>query len=232
MSSFSASRKLPSIELPHRNPFRRFFGFTDECESPCLNDLLISPSARTTDNGREENDKIVEAMTKCDSGVSGRFEGLSTLNESTQLITAVRTSTNECDSKDDNDNILSPESILVLLFSQCIEKGLVCEQSHLSMIKEFYAFSEDVLPFRTGIYLPLSRCRNGMLKVEKSKSFFAKSMDEKVYHQANKKEYKKEVQVHVKTFNGFLIPGVLRTSVRMAANYAQVGAYVRPRHMA
>ncbi|KAG0494356.1 hypothetical protein HPP92_005350 [Vanilla planifolia] len=56
------------------------------------------------------------------------------------LITAVRTSTNECDSKDDNDNILSPESILVLLSSQCIEKGLVCEQSHLSRIKYYGNF--------------------------------------------------------------------------------------------
>ncbi|KAI0507850.1 hypothetical protein KFK09_013978 [Dendrobium nobile] len=140
MSSFSAS--LRNLLSDNRlRPFASesissFCAFKDEeHDHPTLNGLPISSSAGIMDDGIDANENIMEDMPNYE-----RSETLSISNEPAQYSNAVATNKIETEGKDDSDGVLSSESILVLLSSQCIEKGIVCEQSHLSRIKYYGNF--------------------------------------------------------------------------------------------
>lgn len=140
MSSFSASlgNLLSDNRLRHfsSDSISSICGFKDEeHDYPSLNGLPISSSAGTIDDETEANENIMKEKPNYE-----RSETLSILNEPVQYSIAVTTTKSETEGKDDSDGVLSSESILVLLSSQCIEKGIVCEQSHLSRIKYYGNF--------------------------------------------------------------------------------------------
>lgn len=139
MPSFSASLgKLASGKFSPflSEPISSYCGFKNqEHDYPSLNGRPIDSSFGTIVNGIEANENIMEEMPNCE-----RPETFSVSNEPVQYSTAVTTNKIEIEGKDDSDGVLSSESILVLLSSQCIEKGLFCEQSHLSRIKYYGNF--------------------------------------------------------------------------------------------
>ncbi|XP_020583432.1 putative 1-phosphatidylinositol-3-phosphate 5-kinase FAB1D isoform X2 [Phalaenopsis equestris] len=140
MSSFSASlTKLLSQENRLRpvtsESISSYRGFKeDEHDYPSLSGLPIYSSG-TIDDGIEVNDNMMAEKPNYE-----RSETMSILNEPVQYSTAVTANRSETEGKDDSDGVMSSESILVLLSSQCIEKGIVCEQSHLSRIKYYGNF--------------------------------------------------------------------------------------------
>ncbi|KAK8967030.1 putative 1-phosphatidylinositol-3-phosphate 5-kinase FAB1D [Platanthera guangdongensis] len=145
MSSFSASlRKLLSENglRPITSEYiSSFFGLKEEDhDHPSSSDLTVSSSTGTIDDEIEANVNIAEEKLNHDPFNNGSSEALSTSNEHVQSSIAVNTNKTETECKDDSDGVLSPESILVLLSSQRIEKGIVCEQSHLSRIKYYGNF--------------------------------------------------------------------------------------------
>lgn len=144
MSSFSASlRKLFSengLAPISSESISSFFGFKEEHDYLSMSDLPISSSAGTIDDEIEAIGNITEEKAKHDSFDNGSSEASSISNEPDQSSNVVTANKIETECKDDSDGVLSPESILVLLSSQRIEKGIVCEESHLSRIKYYGNF--------------------------------------------------------------------------------------------
>ncbi|PKA57101.1 Putative 1-phosphatidylinositol-3-phosphate 5-kinase FAB1D [Apostasia shenzhenica] len=145
MSSFSASlTKLLSDESftpVSSESVTSFFGFNDkELPSPNLNGVPISAPTKNHVDEVEENGTLIEDKPKFSSLDKKMSESSSTLREPVQSSSAVTLSKVETECMDEKDTVLSPESILVLLSSQHIEKGIVCEQCHLSRIKYYGNF--------------------------------------------------------------------------------------------
>ncbi|KAJ0960018.1 hypothetical protein J5N97_000212 [Dioscorea zingiberensis] len=130
-----------------------YFGFKEEVNHHSVDILPLSPSPQTLGHEIKANGKISHLKsddevdksekTGCSSD-SGRPIGNSTSGEGNKV---------DVQNRDDIESVLDPQSILVLLSSQCISKRTVCEQSHLSRIKYYGNFDVSLGRFLQDILL-------------------------------------------------------------------------------
>ncbi|KAJ0961395.1 hypothetical protein J5N97_000431 [Dioscorea zingiberensis] len=143
-----------------------YFGFKEEVNHHSVDILPLSPSPQTLGHEIKANGKISHLKsddevdksekTGCSSD-SGRPIGNSTSGEGNKV---------DVQNRDDIESVLDPQSILVLLSSQCISKRTVCEQSHLSRIKYYGNFDVSLGPifarYSTKPANRLSRCGHSL----------------------------------------------------------------------
>lgn len=143
MSSFSSSLKKflsDSFAPVNSESMSSYFGSKEEeLDNQSINSLSVSTSLQAHPDETDTNSGSIEEKPQEEISNIERVESVSSLAETTEH-------NNEEDgmidrqNKDNIESVLDPQSILVLMSSQCIEKGVVCEQSHLSRIKYYGNF--------------------------------------------------------------------------------------------
>ncbi|XP_072990564.1 putative 1-phosphatidylinositol-3-phosphate 5-kinase FAB1D isoform X2 [Typha latifolia] len=102
-------------------------------------DIPITPYSDTTDHEAERTHEI--SQEEPDGGALGEVAGqLSGAAEKSENQSTDSASNQKMHKRDEIGNVLDPESILILMSSQCVTKQAVCEQSHLSRIKYYGNF--------------------------------------------------------------------------------------------
>ncbi|KAJ6807252.1 putative 1-phosphatidylinositol-3-phosphate 5-kinase FAB1B [Iris pallida] len=144
VSSFSATLKkfLSDSFVPDTSEsFLSYFGFNEvELEIKNVDVLPVSTSLATLENDTEANSGVIQEKLDDEACNLEKFKSSSSFKESIEQCSADVSSELETQDKDNIESVMNPQSILVLLSSQCIAKGVFCEQSHLSRIKYYGNF--------------------------------------------------------------------------------------------
>jgi len=137
MTSFSSSLKkfLSDSFVPD-------LGFKEEeLDSQSITGACpVSPSLEAHEHEMDANCGSIQEKPDDEISNIESAEPVSSLNETSEHDTADVSCKSEMQNKDNIENVLDPQSILILTSSQCIEKGVVCDQSHLSRIKYYGNF--------------------------------------------------------------------------------------------
>lgn len=143
MSSFSSSLKKflsDSFAPVNSESMSSYFGHEEkELDSQSVDALSVSASLQAHEHETDINNGSIQEKLYDEISNTERADTTSSVNGSIEHNTEVN-SRIEMQNKDNIDRVLDPQSILVLMSSQCIEKGVVCEQSHLSRIKYYGNF--------------------------------------------------------------------------------------------
>jgi len=145
MTSFSSSLKKflsDSSTSVNSESMSSYFGFKEEeLDSQSTTGAFpVSPTLEADEHETEANNGSIQEKPDDEISKMESAEPVSSLNETSEHNTAEGNSKSEMQNKDNIETVLDPQSILVLTSSQCIEKGVVCEQSHLSRIKYYGNF--------------------------------------------------------------------------------------------
>lgn len=133
-------------------------GFKDEVNHQNIDILPVSPSPLTLCHEIKANDKI--SQLKSDDEVD-KSEKMGFSSDSVRPFgNCIYGEGNKVSvqNRDDIESVLDPQSILVLLSSQCISKRTVCEESHLSRIKYYGNFDVSLGRFLQDILLSQKHC--------------------------------------------------------------------------
>lgn len=151
LSSVSASvRKYLGESLQSRtsDSDSLFFDFNEK-----MLDLPISSSFEMLDHDKEATDTVNQEKPD-DRNINNAKPSLVTdFSESVVHCSSDVSDKVKMQNKDDIQSVLDPQSILVLLSSQCITKQAVCEQSHLSRIKYYGNFDVSLGRFLQDVLL-------------------------------------------------------------------------------
>ncbi|XP_008783363.1 1-phosphatidylinositol-3-phosphate 5-kinase FAB1A isoform X2 [Phoenix dactylifera] len=129
-----------------------FFGFNEK-----MLDVPISSSLEMLDHDKEATATINQEKPD-DRNINNAKPGLvSDISEYIERCSCDVSDKVEMQNKDDIQSVLDPQSILVLLSSQCITKQAVCEQSHLSRIKYYGNFDISLGRFLQDVLLNKKR---------------------------------------------------------------------------
>ncbi|KAJ6820996.1 putative 1-phosphatidylinositol-3-phosphate 5-kinase FAB1B [Iris pallida] len=143
VTSLSASLKKllsDSFAADFSESFSSNFSYHEEVDVKSVDVLPVTTSLATLEHDTETNNGFIQE--KIHDGICNNenFESSSSFKESIEQCSADVSSKLETQDKDNSETAMNSESILVLLSSQCIEKGVACEQSHLSRIKYYGNF--------------------------------------------------------------------------------------------
>ncbi|XP_039122566.1 LOW QUALITY PROTEIN: putative 1-phosphatidylinositol-3-phosphate 5-kinase FAB1D [Dioscorea cayenensis subsp. rotundata] len=130
-----------------------YIGFKDEVNHQSIDIMPVSPSPQTLSHEIKANGKI--SQLKSDDEVD-KSEKMGFSSDSIRPFGNCMSGEGNkvgVQNRDDIESVLDPQSILVLLSSQCISKRTVCEQSHLSRIKYYGNFDVSLGRFLQDILL-------------------------------------------------------------------------------
>nr|XP_010910903.1 1-phosphatidylinositol-3-phosphate 5-kinase FAB1A [Elaeis guineensis] len=156
LSSFSVSSKKylgKSFQSHTSESDSSFSGFNEK-----MLDLPIFSSLEMLDRDKEATATIHQEKPD-DRNINNAKPGLvSDISEPIERCTCDVSDQVEMQNKDDIQSVLDPQSILVLLSTQCITKQAVCEENHLSRINYYGNFDVSLGRFLQDVLLNKKHC--------------------------------------------------------------------------